>query len=318
MAFFSNLFKKKDTSEYLSSFSKTNEALGKKIKFKAKNLNPETFLEDLTVTFIEADIGFHTSEKIVKMIEKKSKSLFISKNEEEILDIVSETFKDIYQEKEDKPININTNGPTVYLVIGVNGSGKTTSISKLANKFKNEGKNVLLVAADTFRAGAIEQLSNWSKTLNVPIVKGNEGQDPSSVIVDGLKYANENNIDIVLCDTAGRLQNKTNLMNELEKMNRVMDKYIKGAPHNTFLVLDGNTGQNGLSQAQLFSSIANVNGIILTKMDGTSKGGIIMAIKDETGIPVRYLTFGENIEAIKDFDLDLYLYSIIGEYQNES
>ena len=212
----------------------------------------------------------------------------------------------------------NDNGPTVILLVGVNGSGKTSTCAKLANKYVNEGKKVALVAADTFRAGAVEQLKKWSEKLNIPCIAGQPNQDPSSVLVDGCRYAKENNIDVLLCDTAGRLQNKVNLMSELEKMSRVCSKEIENAPHNTWLVLDSNTGQNGLSQAELFNEVTKLNGVILTKIDGTSKGGIIIAIKDLTGVPVRFITFGEGLEQISKFDLDAYLYSIIGDLQHAS
>lgn len=321
MGFFSNLKNtltgKEKTNEYISGFSKTNDAIGRKLRFKSKNLNPETFTEDLMVTLIEADMGYKTAEKVCNLFTQKTKEKFF-RNEEFIIDCVGESFKEIYNSNGESEIVFNDNGPTVFLIVGVNGSGKTTSIAKLAYKYKSEGKKVLLIAADTFRAGAIEQLERWSKTIDCDIVLGKEGQDPSSVIVDGLLKAKEINADIVLCDTAGRLQNKVNLMNELEKMNRVIAKHIEGAPHNTWLVLDANTGQNGLSQAELFKEITNLNGIILTKTDGTSKGGIVIAIKDITGVPVRFFTNGENIEAIQEFDFDLFLYSIIGDLTNGS
>ena len=173
-----------------------------------------------------------------------------------------------------------------------------------------------MVAADTFRAGATEQLQMWADRLNIECISGSANADPSSVLVEGCRYAKNNDIDILICDTAGRLQNKINLMSELEKMHRVLGKEIPGAPHNTWLVLDANTGQNGLSQAELFNEITDLNGIILTKMDGTSKGGIIIAIKNITGLPVRYITVGEGLEDIQDFDFDLYLDSIIGELRH--
>ncbi len=311
-----NLFKKKSES-YISGFTRTNDVIGKKIRFKARNIDSKSFTEDLMVTLIEADIGYKTSQKIVDIFVKKA-----GKNsdldEKQIMDLVADSLRELYVSKDDGNIVYAQNGPTVNLIVGVNGSGKTTSIAKLANRYINEGKKVLLIAADTFRAGAIEQLNNWAKRLNCDIVLGKEGQDPSSVLVDGLRKAKELNPDIILCDTAGRLQNKQNLMNELEKMKRVIGREIENAPHNTWLVLDANTGQNGLSQAAIFKEITNLNGIILTKMDGTSKGGIILAIKDETGIPVRYFTSGENIEAIEEFDFEMYLYSIIGDLSNGS
>ena len=182
--------------------------------------------------------------------------------------------------------------------------------------FLDQGKSVAFTAADTFRAGAIDQLAKWGERLGVPCIKGIENGDPSAAIVDGCRYAIENNIDILLCDTAGRLQNKANLMNELSKMNRVAAKEIPGAPHNTWLVLDATTGQNGLSQAQIFAEATNLSGIILTKMDGTAKGGIVIAIKHKLHIPVYYLGLGEQPKDLRPFDLDAYLYSISEGLEN--
>ena len=316
MGFFSRN-KNVDKDKYLHGFAKTNNALGKKLKFVTENKkqNKDDFMEQLMVTLIEADIGYQTSEKICDRFFEICQNYYYL-FAKDIMNFLGQTFKEIYYEKPDIEIIENENGPTVILLVGVNGSGKTSSCAKLANMYKNQGKKVALVAADTFRAGAIEQLQEWSKKLDIPCIAGNENEDPSSVLVKGSRYAKENNIDILLCDTAGRLQNKVNLMAELEKMHKVLGKEIENAPHNTWLVLDANTGQNGLSQAELFNEISDLNGIILTKMDGTSKGGIIMAIKNLTGLPVRYITVGEKMEDIQDFDFDLYLDSIIGELRH--
>ncbi len=218
--------------------------------------------------------------------------------------------KELYEETPDAPPVFNENGPTVILLEGVNGSGKTTTAAKLAAMYTKEGKSVAFTAADTFRAGAIEQLAQWGERLNIPCIKGRENGDPSAAIVDGCRYAKEHNIDILICDTAGRLQNKHSLMQELGKMNRVSRKEIEGAPHNTWLVLDATTGQNGLAQAQIFNESTDLTGIILTKMDGTAKGGIVLAIKHKLHLPVRYIGLGEQPEDLRPFDLDSYLYSI--------
>ena len=236
----------------------------------------------------------------------------------DIMNFLGQTFREVYFESPDPDIVINENGPTVILMVGVNGSGKTSTCAKLANRYLNDGKTVALVAADTFRAGATQQLQTWAERLDIPCITGKENEDPSSVLVKGCRFAKENNIDFLICDTAGRLQNKVNLMAELEKMHRVLGKEIEGAPQNTWLVLDANTGQNGLSQAELFNEITDLNGIILTKMDGTSKGGIIIAIKNITGLPVRFITVGEGMDDLQDFDFDLYLESIIGELRHAS
>lgn len=318
MGFFDSLKEaitgKKDTSKYLSGFAKTNNALGKKLRFITENntKNKEDFVEQLMITLIESDIGYKTSEEICDRFFKETQD-YLYLRQEDVMDILLETFDDIYNEKKDDEIVFNENGPTVILMVGVNGSGKTSTCAKLANMYKKQGKKVCLVAADTFRAGAIEQLRVWAERLDVDFVAGKENEDPSSVLVNACRYAKENNIDILLCDTAGRLQTKVNLMAELAKMRRVVGKEIEGAPHNVWLVLDANTGQNGMSQATLFNEVTDLTGIILTKMDGTSKGGIVIAIKNVLGIPVRYLTLGETVEDIKPFDFDLYLYSIIGD-----
>ena len=309
--------KNEDSNKYLSGFSKTNDALGKKLKFITENKtqNKEDFIEQLMITLIESDIGYKTSQYICDKFFNSATNygyLFAK----DIMNILMETFRDVYNEKPDSEIVFNDNGPTVIMMVGVNGSGKTSTCAKLAKKYLNEGKKVGFVAADTFRAGATEQLKMWADRLGIPCVCGKEKADPSSVLVDGCRFGKDNNLDILICDTAGRLQNKVNLMAELEKMSRVVGKEIPGAPHNTWLVVDANTGQNGLSQAELFNDVTKLTGTILTKMDGTSKGGIVLAIKNITGVPVRYITFGETYDDLKEFDLDLYLYSICGDLEH--
>ena len=305
---------KKDTGKYLSGFAKTNNALGRKLKFITENntKNKEDFVEQLMITLIESDIGYKTSEDICDRFFKETQD-YLYLRQEDVMDILLETFDDIYNEKKDDEIKYNSDGPTVILMVGVNGSGKTSTCAKLAKMYKDQGKKVCLAAADTFRAGAIEQLREWANRLDVDFVSGKEFEDPSSVLVNACRYAKENDIDILLCDTAGRLQTKVNLMAELAKMRRVVGKEIPGAPHNVWMVLDANTGQNGMSQATLFNEVTDLTGIILTKMDGTSKGGIVVAIKNVLGIPVRFITLGETADDIKPFDFDLYLYSIIGD-----
>ena len=307
-----------DKDKYLHGFSKTKNTLGRKLRFITENntKNKEDFMEQLMITLIEADIGYKTADMICDRFYQKSNRAIFYLNADELMQTLAEVFKELYFETpEDEPV-YNENGPTVILMAGVNGSGKTSTCAKLAHLYKKEGKSVVLTAADTFRAGAIEQLKRFADMLEVPCVCGKENQDPSSVLVEGCRYALKENADILICDTAGRLQNKINLMNELEKMNRVIAKQIEGAPHDRWLVIDANTGQNGLSQAELFHEVTDLNGIILTKMDGTSKGGIIIPIKHLTGIPVRYITTGEGIDDIQTFDFDLYLESIIGELKH--
>ena len=308
-----------DQDKYLSGFSKTNNTLGKKLRFITENKtkNKEDFVEQLMITLIEADIGYKTSEKICDKFVEECKN-YSDLTSDDLIDILLNVFSKIYNDEDVINIKFNENGPTVILLVGVNGSGKTSTCAKLANKLLNENKKVALVAADTFRAGATEQLVEWSKKLDINCITGKENQDPSSVLVDGCIFAKNNDIDVLICDTAGRLQNKTNLMNELAKMYKVVGKQIDGAPHNVWLVLDANTGQNGLSQAELFNEICKLDGVILTKLDGTSKGGIVLGIRNSTNVPVRYVTFGESIEDISEFDLNTYLYSIIGDLKHAS
>ena len=206
-------------------------------------------------------------------------------------------------------INYSEEGPTVILFIGVNGVGKTTSIGKIANKLKKEGKKVLLVAGDTFRAGAIEQIEEWGKRINIDVVS-TKSKDPSAAVYDGVDKGIKENYDVILIDTAGRLQNKVNLMNELSKMNSVIKKLIPNAPHETLLVVDATSGQNGISQAKAFSEVTDITGIVLTKLDGTAKGGIVLAIKEEVNIPVKYVGLGEQEDDLEAFDIEKYIYGL--------
>ena len=233
---------------------------------------------------------------------------------DKILELLVEEMYVSYQNDIDLDTTIHyaDEGPTIIMMVGVNGVGKTTTIAKLTHRFINEGKKVLLVAADTFRAGAVEQLGVWANRLNVDIVKGKENADPSSVIFDGMKKAKDADYDIVIVDTAGRLQTKINLMNEIAKMCKVIKKEFPDAPHETFLVIDATTGQNGVFQAKVFAEVTGVSGIVLTKMDGTSKGGIVLAIKDQLQIPVRYIGLGEGVDDLMEFDLEAYLNGLVG------
>jgi fused signal recognition particle receptor len=324
MGFFDNLKSKitgnKNSEKYLSGFSSTNDAMGEKLKkisvgFRAIS---EEFLEELMMVLLECDLGYKTSEKICERLEKKC-NLYATLNAVFVMELLLEIMQEVYLEDGvEANIVINNEGPTVILMVGVNGAGKTTTCAKLARKYLDEGKTVAMVAADTFRAGAAEQLESWADRLEINCIRGKDKADPSSVLVDGCRYAKEHNIDILLCDTAGRLQNKKNLMLELGKMKKVIAREIAGAPHNSWLVLDSTTGQNGLSQAEIFNEVTDLNGIILTKMDGTSKGGIVLAIKDAVHVPVIFIGLGEKMTDLKEFDLDLYLYSISEGIRNVS
>lgn len=304
--------KKDDRAVYLSGFAKSKNKFSdslNEISYKYKGYIDEDFLEELTIVLLESDVGIDTADLICENLRKKGQE-YGKIPFPWLMDFLLETMKNIYEEYPDEPEVFAESGPTVILLEGVNGSGKTTTAAKLARMYTKKGKSVAFVAADTFRAGAIGQLAEWGERLSIPCIKGIENGDPSAAIVDGCRYAKENNIDILLCDTAGRLQNKAGLMNELSKMNRVAAKEIPGAPHNTWLVLDATTGQNGLSQAKIFSEATDLSGIILTKMDGTAKGGIIIAIKHQLHLPVRYIGLGEQPKDLRPFDLDSYLASI--------
>lgn len=317
MSFLSNLrdkfFKKeeKEKAVYLSGFEKSKQTFSDALNEMSYSFHgvDEEFLEQLTIVLLESDVGIELADMICDKLKKKCEE-YPSVTFHWAMNFLFEIMQEIYNETPDTEITYNENGPTVILLEGVNGSGKTTTAAKLAGMYQNEGKRVAFVAADTFRAGAIDQLAKWGERLNVPTIKGRENGDPSAAIVDGCRFAKEKGADILICDTAGRLQNKVNLMQELSKMNRVSAREIEGAPHNTWLVLDATTGQNGLSQAEVFAESTKLTGIILTKMDGTAKGGIILAIKHKLHVPVLFIGLGEHPEDLRPFNLDSYLYSI--------
>lgn len=302
---------KKDQDRYLSGLDKSKKSFSERIRKLALGFRgvDEEFLENLMIALLEADIGIKTSQKIVDEVENRAMDKKL-KSFDEISECLVEVMHDMYTSFEDEEFHENADGPTVILMVGVNGSGKTTTSAKLTKRFQEEGKTVVLAAADTFRAGAIDQLDKWAQRLNVPCIKGKEGGDPSATLVDACRYANEQHRDILIGDTAGRLQNKANLMNELGKMKRVIEREIPGAPHEVWLVLDATTGQNGISQAQIFLETTNVTGIILTKLDGTAKGGIVIAIRDLLGVPVKYIGLGEKVDDLRPFDIDSYLYGM--------
>ncbi|WP_342223806.1 signal recognition particle-docking protein FtsY [Spiroplasma endosymbiont of Asaphidion curtum] len=275
----------------------------------------ETYFEELENTLILADVGVKMALQIVNEIKNEVRINNI-KDPEIINELIIDKMFAIYASNSfiTTTLNILDNQLNVILVVGVNGAGKTTSIAKLAYLLLQQNKKVLLVAGDTFRAGAVEQLSQWAKRLQVPIVMpSKEQQDPASVIYTGIKKGQELEVDVVLCDSAGRLQTKTNLMNELNKIYKVIQKVIIDAPHETLLVVDATMGQNGISQAQNFTEVAPVTGIILTKMDGSSKGGIILAIKESLNIPVKYIGLGEKLDDLEEFDLEQYIQGLIKE-----
>ncbi len=313
-----NLFKKSekkdsDVKVYEEALTKSRESFVSRLVSltnRHKKIDEEYF-EELEDILIMADIGVKTVMDFISRLKNRVKKEKIESTEELKEIIVDELFV-IYVNDNiiSSKINFNNDGMTVILFVGVNGTGKTTTIGKLAHKLKNDGKSVMMIAADTFRAGAIEQLQRWSEKTDSLFYSKNEGSDPSAVIYEGIEKAKEKKVDVVLIDTAGRLQNKVNLMRELEKINKVINGLVPNAPHETFLVIDATTGQNGISQAKNFKEITNITGIILSKMDGTAKGGIVLAIKEELNIPVKFMGLGEKIDDLKAFDIEKYIYGL--------
>ena len=301
-----------DVKKYDEGLEKTRVEFTSKLGKLSKKYRTvtEEYFEELEEVLVMADIGVNTVMEFMDRLKKRVSNEHITDTDMLKEVIVDELFI-IYVEDDvlTNKIKYNENGPTVLLFVGVNGVGKTTTIAKMAYKLKNEGKKVMMVAGDTFRAGAIEQLEIWGERLNCPVIKSNS-TDPSAVMYDALKMAKEENYDIVLIDTAGRLQNKVNLMKELEKINKVIGNLIEGAPHETLLVIDATTGQNGISQAKNFKEITNITGIVLTKLDGTAKGGIVLAIKESLNIPVKYVGLGEKMEDLIPFDIEDYIYGL--------
>ena len=305
-----------ETSKYVSGLSKSRDNFVNKLSIlgiKYTKISDE-FYDELEEILITADVGVNTVMDFVERLKKRVK-------EEDITDfeylkevIVDELFT-IYVDGDilSSKLNLNKDDMSVVLFVGVNGVGKTTSIAKIANRLKKDGKKVMLIAGDTFRAGAVNQLNEWATRLDVGFF-GDDREDPSAVIYDGLNKAKNENYDVVLVDTAGRLQNKTNLMKELEKMNRVIGEIVPGNPVETLLVIDATTGQNGVTQAKKFKEITNITGIVLTKLDGTAKGGIVLAIKELVDIPVKFVGLGEKAEDLIVFDIEKYIYGLFKEF----
>ena len=308
---------KENVKIYEKGLTKTRQGFVSKLANltnKYSKINEEYF-EELEEILIMADIGVNTVMNFIDRLKDRVNKEKIE-NPELLKEIIVDELFIIYVNDDvlvDK-INYAESGPTIILFVGVNGVGKTTTIGKLAYNLKNEGKKVLLVGADTFRAGAIEQLKEWGEKVDVDFYSKDEGSDPSSVVYDGVTKAKDENYDVVLIDTAGRLQNKVNLMKELEKMNKVISSLIEGGTHETLLAIDATTGQNGISQAKSFKEITNITGIVLTKLDGTAKGGIVLAIKEEVKLPVKYIGLGERKEDLQVFDIEKYIYGLFKDF----
>jgi len=321
MGLFQKLFQSKEkkakAEKYKIGMMKTRKGALSSLKdvlTNSKKIDEDLFLK-LEEIFIMADIGVDT---VIEFIENLRKAVKQEKIEKPIQleNIIVDKMFELYLQDEVINTNIkyNPNGLTVILFVGVNGTGKTTSIGKLAHRIKGEGKSVMLAAGDTFRAGAINQLKVFGERVSVPVVSKKAGSDPSSVIFDAIKKAKEDNTDVLLIDTAGRLQNKVNLMNELNKINRVIKREINDQAYETYLVIDATTGQNGLTQAKIFSEVTDITGIILTKLDGTAKGGIVLAIRNKLGIPISFVGMGEKITDLDYFDIENYIYGLFADF----
>ncbi|MGM0844569.1 MAG: signal recognition particle-docking protein FtsY [Bacillota bacterium] len=326
MSFFKKLKEKFTTSsdtvtnKFKDGLSKTRNNFTSKMNdlvAKYRKVD-EDFFEELEEILIGADVGFDTVMELVDQLRYEAQRRNIQETSE-LQSVISEKLVEIYEGdgEASSELNIQEDKLTVILFVGVNGVGKTTTIGKMAHMFKEQGKSVLLAAGDTFRAGAIDQLEVWGQRAGVPVIKHSEGSDPAAVIFDAVQSAKAKNADILLCDTAGRLQNKVNLMNELQKVKRVIEREIPGAPHEVLLVLDATTGQNALLQAKTFKEATDVSGIVLSKLDGTAKGGIVIGIKNELQIPVKFVGLGEKVDDLQPFDSEKYVYGLFSNIVDE-
>ena len=292
-----------EENKYDEGLEKSRSSFGEKLFANFRTVD-EDFFDDLEEMLIESDVGFETAVRLSDELREEVK-LKNAKDPKAVSRVIVEKLVDMYGEAgkgEDNQLHFAEEGPTVFLFVGVNGAGKTTTVGKLAHQLKEEGKRVLLVAADTFRAGAIQQLQEWGRRVEVPVVATNPGGDPAAVVFDGVKRAKDEGYDVVLVDTAGRLQNKVNLMNELNKIKRVIVRELPDAPQEVLLVLDATTGQNALNQAKEFNQTTQITGIVLTKLDGSGKGGIVLAIRNELHVPVKLVGLGEKMDDLQAFD----------------
>ncbi|MDF2039675.1 signal recognition particle-docking protein FtsY [Cytobacillus oceanisediminis] len=304
------------TEKFKDGLTKTRDNFSNKVNDLVSRYRKvdEEFFEELEEILIGADVGFDTVMELVEELRREVKRKNIQ-DPRDVQAVISEKLVEIYDSagETSTELNIQAEGLTVILFVGVNGVGKTTTIGKLAHKFKNEGKNVLLAAGDTFRAGAIEQLEVWGERVGVDVIKQGAGSDPAAVMYDAVQSAKSRKADILICDTAGRLQNKVNLMKELEKVKRVIEREVPGAPHEVLLVLDATTGQNAMIQAKNFKEATDVSGIVLTKLDGTAKGGIVLAIRNELEIPVKFVGLGEKMDDLQEFNAEQYVYGLFAD-----
>lgn len=305
------------TSKFKEGLAKTRNTFTSKVNDLVARYRKvdEDFFEELEEVLLQADVGFETVMELMDKLrfEVQRKNI---KDTDGIQAIISEKLVEIYENGEEDiaHLTIQPKGElTVILFVGVNGVGKTTTIGKLAHRLKSEGKTVMLAAGDTFRAGAIDQLQVWGDRVGCEVIKQSEGSDPAAVMYDAIRAAKNRGADVLICDTAGRLQNKVNLMNELEKVHRVISREVPNAPHEVLLALDATTGQNALVQAQTFKEATNVTGIVLTKLDGTAKGGIVLAIRNKLHIPVKFVGLGEKMDDLQPFDAERYVYGLFAD-----
>ena len=322
MSFFKKL-KEKITQQTDSVSGKFKEGLAKTRNTFQERVNElvsryrkvdEDFFEELEEVLISADVGVATVMELIDELKSEVKRRNIQ-DPKEVQSVISEKLVEIYEggEQEAAELRVKDGRLNIILFVGVNGVGKTTTIGKLAHQFIKEGKNVVLAAGDTFRAGAIDQLEVWGERVGEHVVKQAEGSDPAAVIYDAVQAAKARGADVLLCDTAGRLQNKVNLMKELEKVKRVIQREVPDAPHEVLLVLDATTGQNAMTQAREFSKATDVSGIVLTKLDGTAKGGIVLAIRHELQIPVKFVGLGEKMDDLQPFEAESYVYGLFSD-----
>lgn len=314
---FSNKEKRKKAEKYKIGMMKTrNNSLSslKDLLKNSKTIDDDLFsrLEEI---FIMADVGVDTVVEFIEELKAEVEKEHITEPID-LENVIVDKMFELYLKGEviNTNINYNKDGLTVILFVGVNGTGKTTTIGKLAHKMKNEGKSVMLAAGDTFRAGAINQLKVFGERVGCDVVAKEAGSDPASVIFDAIKAAKEKEVDVLLIDTAGRLQNKKNLMSELGKINRIIERETNQQAYETYLVIDATTGQNGLSQAKIFSEVANITGVVLTKLDGTAKGGIVLAIRNKLGIPISFVGMGEKMDDLEYFDIEDYIYGLFSDF----
>lgn len=305
------------TEKFKHGLEKTRNSFSSKVNDLVARYRTvdEEFFEELEELLLQADVGFETVMQLIDELEMEVKRKNI-KSTDGIQAVISEKLVEIYEQGEADitDLNMQPDGElTVILFVGVNGVGKTTTIGKLAHRFEQQGKKVMLAAGDTFRAGAIDQLQVWGDRVGVEVIKQSEGSDPAAVMYDAINAAKNRGADILICDTAGRLQNKVNLMNELQKVHRVIEREVPGAPHEVLLALDATTGQNALVQAKTFKEATKVTGIVLTKLDGTAKGGIVLAIRNQLHIPVKFVGLGEKMDDLQPFDAERYVYGLFAD-----